>query len=102
MMRTATYTTVPQSSDPRRHKIPIDVIRHVSGKSGDVQCALDGIPCLLTFLVVTRERVEQIFDPIIVKAVSGGEIRIGARLVRDYPKNFSPGQFLVVTIAPLE
>lgn len=101
MMRTASYSALPQSSDSRRHQIPIDVIRHVTDKTGDVRCALDGVPCLLTILVVTRERVEQTFAPIIAKPVSGGELRIGVRLVQGYPKKLLPGQFLVVTIAPL-
>ena len=102
MMQTATYSAVPQPSDARRHQIPVEVIRYVTSKTGDVRCALDGVPCLLTILIATRDRIEHCFAPVIAKPVSGGEIRIGSRLVQGYPATFRPGQFLIATIAPLE
>jgi hypothetical protein len=56
----------------------------------------------MTMHLVSGDRVEASFAPVIAKPVSGGEIRIGTRLLSDYPRHFEPGQFLIVTIAPIE
>jgi hypothetical protein len=99
MLRTARYAATPHAN-ARTHKIPITVIEHLSGEREQV--ALDAKRCLFEILIVTPAGdLPRALPPVIVAPSSGGEVRVGKRLLPDYPEEFSPGEYLVVQVTLL-
>jgi hypothetical protein len=99
MLPSASYSVTPQSSDPRRHQIPVEVIEHLTGERE--RGALDGARCLLDITVVTHAAQARALGRLVLEPTSGGEIRIGKRTSEDYPEIFPAGAFLVVAITKL-
>lgn len=99
MLLVASYSVTPQSSDPRRHQIPIEVIERLTGERE--RGALDGTRCLLDITIVTHAAQARSLARLVLEPTSGGEIRIGKRTSADYPDTFTAGAFLVVAITNL-
>lgn len=100
MLRSAKYKVSPYESDPRRHKVPVEVIEHLTGVRN--QTALDGSRCLLSIFILTHSAQAQVLPPIVLPAMSGGEIRVGKRACPDYPDSLLAGAFLAVEITKLD
>jgi hypothetical protein len=83
----------------RTHKIPIGVIKHLTGKREPE--ALDGKPRLFELLEVSRGDLPTEVRPVIVAPSSGGEVRFGTKLLPDFQGEFSPGEYLAVLISLL-
>jgi hypothetical protein len=98
MLKLARYSAVPHAT-ARTHKVPIAVIEELTGKRE--QDALDGKRCLFELLIVTRSDQPTQMPPVLVAPSSGGEVRFGKKLLPDYPEEFAPGEYLVVTITML-
>jgi hypothetical protein len=98
MLKMARYSAVPHSN-ARTHKVPISVIEELTGKRE--QDALDGKKCLFEVLIVARGDQPTQMPPVIVAPSSGGEVRFGKKLLPDFPEEFAPGEYLVVTITLL-
>jgi hypothetical protein len=98
MLKSARYAAVPHAI-ARNHKIPIGVIEHLTGTRE--QDALDGKRCLFEMLTLSHGDQPTVMPPVVLAPSSGGEVRFGKRLLPSYPEEFSPGEFLVVTITLL-
>ncbi len=98
MLKMARYAAVPHAV-ARNHKIPLAVIEQLTGKRE--QDSLDGKRCLFEVLIVARGDQPTQMLPVIVAPSSGAEVRFGKKLLPDYPEEFAPGEYLVVTITML-
>lgn len=98
MLRTARYSATPHSN-ARTHKIPIDVIESLAGVRD--QEALDAKRCLFELLIVSASDLPRALPPVMASPSSGGEVRIGKKLLPNYPDEFPPGHYLIVQITPL-
>jgi hypothetical protein len=98
MLKSARYAAVPHAV-ARNHKIPIGVIEHLTGKRE--QDALDAKRCLFEVLILSHGDQPTVMPPVVLAPSSGGEVRFGKRLLPDYPEEFSPGEYLVVTLTLL-
>lgn len=98
MLKTARYSATPHAV-ARNHKIPIDVIEFLAGKRE--QDALDGQRCLFEFFVISHAEVPAVLPPVVLVPSSGGEVRVGKRVVPAYPDEFKPGEFLLVQITEM-
>lgn len=99
MLKTARYAAVPHAV-ARNHKIPIGVIEALTGKRE--QTTLDGKRCLFEVLIVSHDDVPAPMRAVILAPSSGGEVRFGKKLLPDYPEEFTPGEYLLVTITLLQ
>jgi hypothetical protein len=90
---------MPMLKMARSSATPHGVIEHLTGKRE--QDAIDGKRCLFEVLILSHGDQPTVMPPVILAPSSGGEVRFGKRLLPDYPEEFSPGEYLVVTITPL-
>lgn len=99
MLRTARYAATPHAN-ARTHKIPITVIEHLAGERDQV--ALDARRCLFEIMVVSPDSdLPAALPPVVVAPSSGGEVRVGKRLLPTYPDEFAPGEYLLVQVTLL-
>jgi hypothetical protein len=97
MLQTVRYIARPQTSDRRRHQIPIDVVRKLTG--GD-RCALDGRMCLFEILV-RRESNILTLPAFVAHPSSGDELVVSLSACPGYPHDLAMDEELIVGITLL-
>jgi hypothetical protein len=95
-LETVPYTAMPHASKVRNHKVPLEVIEKLTGRTD--HCALDGERCLFEMLLITDESSPVALPPVVLRPASGGEVYCGKKACPQYPDPFPRQYFLLVKI----